>query len=140
MNNDKLQALKFEREKLADAKTKKAALLAALEASPEWKDAVTQIAFSENEVNKLEAEIREEALDEFKATGTKKPHESVQVQFYSIVKEYNEAAAREWCFQNFRPALTMDTKTFEKAVKDGQIPDSIAQSDVEPRVKIATKL
>ena len=140
MNNDKLQALKFEREKLADAKTKKAALLAALEASPEWKDAVTQIAFSENEVNKLEAEIREEALDEFKATGTKKPHEKVDIAMFSIVKPYNEAAAREWCFTNFRPALVLDKKFFEGQVKDGNIPDSIAQSDVEPRAKIATKL
>ena len=50
------------------------------------------------------------------------------------------AAAREWCFTNFRPALKLDTKTFEEAVTDGQIPNTIAQSDTEARVRIAKQL
>jgi len=90
-------------------------------------------------ITQLENDIRAEAVAIYKA-GTKQPHEKVKIENHTIVKPYNEANAREWCFTNFRPALALDTKTFEKAAKDGQIPANIAETDSEPRAKIASKL
>lgn len=140
MNDEKLQALAAAREAVELAKNEKYKMVLALEESPAYKAILEQIAAAESEASRLDEEIRTEAIAEFKATGTKQPHEKVSIALYSIVKPYNEATAREWCFSNFRPALTLDKKSFEKAVTSGQIPDSIAQSDSEPRVKIAKQL
>lgn len=140
MNDNKLQALAAAREAVELAKAEKYKMILAFEESPAYKAVLETLAAAESEATRLDEEIRAEAIAEFKATGTKQPHEKVSIALYSIVKPYNEAAAREWCFSNFRPALKLDTKAFEKAVTSGQIPESIAQSDSEPRVKIAKQL
>lgn len=139
----KIEQLKAARETRDAEKTVAADLYEALKSNPDfkaWEEAKTMTKTSDLLVEELEAQVREAALEEYKAHGTKQPHERVTIKMFSIVKPYNEDAAREWCFSNFRPALTLDAKTFEKAVKDGQIPPSIAESDSEPRVTIATKL
>ena len=66
--------------------------------------------------------------------------ERVKVKMFTVVTEYDKAKAREWCFANFRPALMLDEKTFEKAVKDGNIPAELATVIKEARAQIATKL
>lgn len=64
----------------------------------------------------------------------------VAVKNFTVVKIPDEAKAREWCMTNFRPALKLDAKTFEKAAKDGTVPTELATVSTEARAQIATKL
>lgn len=86
----------------------------------------------------LEAEIKKIAV-ELDRDGVELP-ERVKVKMFTVISEYDKTAAREWCFMNFRPALMLDEKTFEKAVKDGNIPADLATVIKEARAQIATKL
>ena len=140
MKQELIDALAAARHATALADVERIKLVEAFEATPEYKAAMDALRNAKAEEARLDAEVRAEALAEYKANGTKNPHEKVSIAIFTIVPAYNEAAAREWCFTNFRPALKLDTKTFEKAVTDGQIPDTIAQSDTEARVRIAKQL
>lgn len=64
----------------------------------------------------------------------------VTVKNFTVVTITDEGKAREWCLTNFRPALKLDTKTFEKAAKDGTVPADLATVTKEARAQIATKL
>jgi len=86
----------------------------------------------------LEAEIKKSALA-IPDLCAELP-ERVKVKMFAVVTPYDKTAAREWCFANFRPALALDEKTFEKAVKDGNIPAELATVIKEARAQIATKL
>lgn len=138
----KIDNLKDLREIYEKRKAEAAEMYEALKNTPTfvyYEDLKAGIKEVDGYITQLENEIRAEAVDAFKA-GTKQPHEKVKIEMHTIVKPYNEANAREWCFTNFRPALVLDTKAFEKAAKDGQIPANIAETDTEPRAKIASKL
>lgn len=92
------------------------------------------------EIERVTEEIRMKALEEFNGTKNKHPFDGVQIKFFTIVSITDETRAREWCLMNFRPALKLDAKVFEKAVKDGTIPADLAKVDVEPRAQISTDL
>jgi len=139
---DKIDQLKALRESLEAGKTIAAEMYETLKETPAFMNYEDMKAHNKEvdaAITQLEIEIRAEAVDVFKA-GTKQPHEKVKIEMHTIVKPYNEANAREWCFTNFRPALSLDTKAFEKAAKNGQIPENIAETDTEPQAKIASKL
>ncbi len=138
----KIEELKALRESLEAGKTVAAEMYEALKTVPafiDYEDTKAHNKEVDAAITQLENEIRAEAVAVYKA-GVKQPHEKVKIENHTIVKPYNEANAREWCFTNFRPALTLDTKTFEKAAKDGQIPSNIVETDTEPRAKISSKL
>lgn len=92
------------------------------------------------EIERLTEEIRMKALEEFNGTNNKHPFGGVQIKFFTVVTIHDEGKAREWCLNNFRPALKLDTKVFEKAAKDGTIPDDLVKVEAEPRAQIATDL
>jgi hypothetical protein len=65
----------------------------------------------------------------------------------AVLEHYNadaaipdELKAKEWSIAHFTPALKLDTKVFEKAAKDGNIPADLATVTKEPRAQISTKL
>ena len=91
-------------------------------------------------VSQMEEHIKAEAKTQFALDGNKKPHAAVTIKMFSTVSILHEPTAREWCFSNFRPALKLDTKTFENAVKDGNVPIDIATASEEPRAQIASDL
>lgn len=140
MKQELIDTLAAARYATALADVERIKLVEAFEATPEYKNAIATLSAAKAEEARLDEEVRAAALAEYQETQTKNPHEKVSIAIFSTVKPYNEAAAREWCFMNFRPALTLDKKAFEKAVTAGQIPDNIAQSDTEARVKIAKQL
>lgn len=138
----KIEELKALRESLEAGKATASEMYEALKSTPtfiEYEQIKEHNKSADTRITQLENEIRADAVKVFLA-GTKQPHEKVKIEMHTIVKPYNEANAREWCFTNFRPALVLDTRSFEKAAKDGQIPANIAETDTEPRAKIATKL
>jgi len=86
------------------------------------------------------AEITALSLAAFAADANKHPHPAIEIKEFVSVTTPDTDAAREWCFENFRPALALVLKTWEKAVRDGNIPVNLAISTKEPHVQIASDL
>jgi len=138
--DDLLNNLKKAREELGKIKEAQKQRLDAFQQSQEW--TVLQLARLgyETDIVNFEAEIKDAALADYATTQDKHPRSEIEIKLFKVVDILNDVAAREWCFLNFRPALKLDTKTFEKAAKDGSIPAELATVSEEPRVQIATRL
>ena len=133
-----LDLLKSAREISAEQKDAKAKIIEQAKARAEYAEADSKQAQADEAAISLENEIKKIALD--LAEICAELPERVKVKMFAVVTPYDKVAAREWCFANFRPALALDEKTFEKAVKDGNIPADLAQVVKEARAQIATKL
>lgn len=60
------------------------------------------------------------------ATGEKQPDQDVEIR-RDVQVRYNPAAALKWAIDaGFLSLLTLDTKAFERAVKDGKVPSEVA--------------
>lgn len=140
MFDELFEQLKEAREKSAAAREAKRQIIEAAQSSTEYRYADETTTAADEAITRLENEIRSAAVNGYVSAGIKKPHPSVTVKMFTTVAIPDEAAAREWCFINFRPALKFDAKTFEKAVKDGAVPAVLASTQDEPRAQIATKL
>lgn len=137
--NEKLKLLAQARAAEETAKDKQNKIIEGVKTTDDWTAAQYVRDTARQLIEKLEDEIKVEALATFSSTGTKK-QEAVTIKEFAVVTIKDEALAREWCMTNFRPALKLDTKTFEKAVKDGTVPDVYATVTTEPRAQIATDL
>ena len=84
--------------------------------------------------------INQASLAQFAADANKHPHEAVTIMEFNVVTIPDPEEAREWCFDNFRPALALNFKVFEKAVKEGMVDAEIATVTKEARVQIAQDL
>jgi hypothetical protein len=93
------------------------------------------------DIEKLEAEIKAEAVDKFIGFAIgKKPFEGLEIKTFTVVKVIDEKAAREWAMKNFTPALKLDTKAIEKAGKENLTPDGLVEITTEHRAQIASDL
>lgn len=133
-----LDNLKVAREESAAARKTRQAIIEAAQQTTEYQSADATTNEMDAAITRLETQIKAQALAMYD-TGAELP-EPVKVKWFTTVAPYDETKAREWCFTNFRPALMLDSKTFEKAVKDGSIPDDLATVSKEARAQIATKL
>jgi hypothetical protein len=115
-------------------------MIEGVKASRAYKELSTTLAEHSDVRDMLILDIDKAALEAYAADGNKKPHDAVQVKIFTVVNPYDIELAREWCMTNFRPALKLDAKTFEKAVKDKTVPAELATTSDEPRVQIATDL
>ena len=52
----------------------------------------------------------------------------------------NMQNAFQWCLKNFTPALAINTKIFERAAKEGNVPEHLASVETEIVVTIAQDL
>jgi len=136
--NTLLDNLKIVRERNEEAKTKQSAMLADFQKRDDWEQLSVIRSFASAEIEQLESEIRNTslALHELCADIP----ERVTVKMFTVVDEYDEQKAKEWSLSHFTPAIKLDTKIFEKAVKDGNIPAELATTHKEARAQIATKL
>lgn len=137
--NNKLIELAKARANSEELKAKQKEMLDELQQSQAWTDIQLARTGYQTQIENLEAEIKAEAMVVFDATGEKK-QQGVTVKEFTVVKITDEAKAREWCMTNFRPALKLDTKTFEKAAQDGTVPAELATIGTEPRAQIASDL
>jgi hypothetical protein len=133
-----LDKLKEAREQAADARKAKQAVIEAAQSTQEYKEADAATNEADEIITRLETEIKRQALDYHELCAALP--ERVAVKMFTVVSIPDESAAREWAFSNFRPALKLDAKTFEKAAKDGNIPAELATVSKEARAQIATKL
>ncbi len=133
-----LDNLKVFRADIESAKAEKAKIMDEVRASIGYSLWDAKQADAQLFADGIEAKVKEMALQ--LADACAELPERVKVKMFSVIPPYDKAAAREWCFANFRPALALDEKTFEKAVKDGNIPPELATVIKEARAQIATKL
>lgn len=132
-----LDQLKQQRDQAATMRENKRKIIDQVQKSEAYTYADECQQRAEEQMLILEADIRSMTLAAH-SNGEELP-ERVSVKKFQTVS-YDVAAAREWCFTNFRPALKMDDKAFEKAAKDGNVPADIASVSQEYRAQIATKL
>ena len=124
----------------AQAKADMSALLESVKESPAYAALFEALKAADTESGELREALKQEFSIRFGEDGNKKPHPAIQIKEFDVVQILDKERAREWCLANFRPALKLDEKTFEKAAKDGTIPADLAMVSKEPRVQIASDL
>jgi hypothetical protein len=113
-----------------------------LSETQEWKfleDAKNELAVSRLEVAALDAAVRKQALEDFKASGEKAIYAGVSVKFFSRY-DYDASQMTDWARANMPRLLMLDTKRMEKAAAAGVLEDAPIVMTKEPRVQIATDL
>ena len=119
-------------------KAEKAKIIDTVKASENFVLAETKQNEAEIFAAGLEASIRAAALA-LHGESCELP-ERVTVKNFTVVNVSDELKAKEWCIDHFTPALKLDSKVFEKAAKDGNIPAELATVSKEYRAQIASKL
>ena len=105
------------------------------ENSPAWKLAKSELEEAGSELDKFDAMVRSTALTTKEAL----PKEIVVKTFKEVIIPKSEDA-RQWCFDNMKPALVLDKKIFSDIVKKGLVPQEIAHVEEEKRAQIAQDL
>jgi hypothetical protein len=138
--DEQIKKLAKLRSDLAAAKVEKVAFLENMQKDGEYIRIMGNVKDLEQLVMDLETTIKDQAVETFTQTGNKAPTDGVKIKMYTTVRINDEGRAREWCLHNFTPALKLDVKTIEKAVKDKTVPEDLAETADEPRATIATDL
>lgn len=133
-----LNMLAIARDTAESLKAAKNELIENVKQSDEFMQLDNSSRFTDAQVKELEDKARTSALALYDEN-CELP-DRVSVKWFTTVKITDEAAAVQWCKQNFTPALKLDAKMFEKAAKDGTIPAELATVSKEARAQIATKL
>jgi hypothetical protein len=133
--------------KLAEARMRKASIKDAMQMIV--KEVTSTIEYKEFEVDlqhavQAEAEalqaVNDAAFVEFEKDGNKHPHETITIKEYQIAEIIDQGKAREWCFVNYRPALTLDEKAFSSAAKQGLVPEEFVVVSNQYKATIAQNL
>jgi hypothetical protein len=122
----------------ATAQEMKTAMVKTFEETPSYQAVQGNIASATNQISDLEKDLRELALADFKATGSKKPHPAMGIRVTAKVV-YDPKEAEAWAKENLPTAFTFDTKFFEVYVKNvANVP--CATIEQVPTATIATDL
>jgi hypothetical protein len=134
-----LSKLAAQRLTLATAKEMRTAMEIAFEETPSFQAIRANIIDATQQIDELSEQLRELALADFKATGSKKPHPGVGIRV-STKLVYDPAVALDWAKTNVPAALVLDTKTFEGFVKASTAPVTFVSIVETPTATIATDL
>lgn len=132
---NQLRALRVTATNAAEAKKR---VIEQAKATEAYTAADTLLVGVEERIAELDKAIRDQSLALWNAD--QEIPERVTVKTFTMVTITDYSAAKMWCLHNFTPCLTLDTKAFEKAAKDGGIPAELATVTKEARAQIATKL
>lgn len=137
----KIKLLAETRRAYTEAKTELDRLMDKLKQSPEWIEASELADCERDTAETLEAELREDILENFAATGNKKPHPALSVREVTRL-EYDADIARAWCTHKLPKALKLDVRLFEKHAKaiGDTSPIEFVNITKEPQATIATDL
>jgi len=91
----------------------------------------------DTEVAATEEAIRAEAVSQFKATGSRRPHPAVEIKMFKQAI-YDAQMALEYARQHIPVAVKLDGKKFEKAALGLDL--EFVEILVEPRAQIARDL
>jgi len=114
-------------------------LLFAFENSPEYIIAKAEVEAADKALKEADATFREGALIAYKMDGEKKTS-AYEIKTVSSVMVPDEGAALRWSLTNFTPALQLNRKIFDGAVKAGAIPAELAGVVEEAKVYIKSDL
>lgn len=131
------------RQNIEDVKFTADNLMEAMYATPEGKaylEAKTNLEAARTAEKEADAWIRELALQEYAEIPNKNLHDRVTIKINTSVDVPDEKIAVMWCLHNFTPALSLNRKVFDAAVKAGTISDGIAKVVEKPTVNIASDL
>jgi hypothetical protein len=137
--NELLSKLSAQRLTLATAKESKAALLKALEQTTIYLAIQDNITEATNQIGYLTEQLHELALNDFRTTGSKKPHPALGIRV-STKLVYEPGMALDWAKTNLPAALVLDTKTFEAFVKATTVPVTFVSEMQIASATIATDL
>jgi hypothetical protein len=137
--NELLSKLAAQRLTLATAKESKAALLKAFEQTTIYLAIQDNITEATNQIGYLTEQLHELALNDFRATGSKKPHPALGIRV-STKLVYEPVVALDWAKTNLPAALVLDTKTFEAFVKATTVPVNFVSEMQIALATIATDL
>lgn len=129
-----LASLAKTRATLEELKAEKKALVDEFENSKNYLDLKSQIAVHEEFAETFSKFVRDGALK------AKTLPQGVTVKTFKEALVLDGEAAREWCFENFKPAMKIDEKILKGAIKDGLVPASIGKVVEEKRAQIASDL
>ena len=87
----------------------------------------------------FEQQVRIKATEQYLSDGIKK-QTGYEVKTIININIPDETKARDWCITNFTPALLLNKKIFETAVKNNTVPIDLATISEEPKVYIAMNL
>lgn len=131
---------------LAQARARKdAAYQAVKDMEESWKsyqpyrEAAAELAQTTDALDKAEADFRQDALSEYGNTHQNKA-EAYEIKITKSINIPDEGAAIRWSITNFTPALALNKKVFETAVKAGSIPVELAFMLDQPKVFIKADL
>jgi hypothetical protein len=114
--DEQIMNLALNREILEDAKTRRAAMLAVVTDSEDYKAETAVIEQAQAAIADATRLLQTAALDAYAATGTKKPHPAIGVRVNTQVV-YDPDKALEWSRSNLLAAVTLDRKMFEAHAK-----------------------
>ena len=141
MNTNLLTELAKMRDLHTRANERRTAVIKAARETSEYTENTALIDYAAARMAEIEAQIAAEALQNYTATGNKKPVDGVTVKVFTVLK-YDLPEALDWARKNLAEALTLDRKLFEthaKGVAKTQ-PVPVVQIVDEPRVQIASDL
>ena len=126
------------RQHAEDLKSAQASMLQDVKATPDWIMLEEASKTAASTINEYEDCIREATLQFYNADEDIPARTAVKQ--FTVVSIPNTVAAKEWCLAHFTPALDLNTKVFEKAAKDGNVPAALVDVTKEVRAQIASKL
>jgi hypothetical protein len=111
---------------------------------PEYKALEAELQTAMKEELEATSEVQLAALAEFESTGRtdKHPHPTITVKEMSKVEVLDMEKSREWCFENFKPALVLDDKAFKEMAGTfrGRVPSELIAYTTEYKATIARDL
>lgn len=126
--------------KLAEARQRKQNIIDQIDMDPYVSSLMAEKAAASTDVSALEAMVKFTTLEEYRATGDKKPHEACGVRMVTKIK-YDYSEAREWAEKNLPEAIVLDTGLFEKFAKEQKTrPLEFVTIKQEPSATIKTDL
>jgi N-methylhydantoinase B/oxoprolinase/acetone carboxylase alpha subunit len=138
--NELLAKLAAQRLTLATAKELRTVMIQNFEESTTYQAIQANINNAAQQVDELSDQLRELALADYKATGSKKPHPVMGIRV-SLKLTYDPAVALDWAKTEMPAALMLDTKTFEAFVKSANtVPLTFVDYQQIPSATIATDL
>jgi hypothetical protein len=90
-------------------------------------------------VKAIDAELRDAALADYHSSQVKKLHPAVTVKVFKVA-EFDADAALRWAKDSARTLLKLDTKGYEKALKNGIFEGMPGYVTEEPRITVARDL
>jgi len=141
MNTEIITILAQARAKKNEATENMKAFKAAFESTPEYQALANNLAKATETENLADEQFRRSALILYESDPTNyKKAESYEIKMTAAVTITDEASAIRWSITNFTPALALNRKVFETAVKAGSIPADLATVSEQPKVFIKSDL